>query len=100
LGSSKVDSLWALECAAHRGIGETLSAMGSGVEVRYFASLEAMRPALRDNLGNDDIVLIESPRERSLADVTSTLIEPLAPTRLYIDMAPRESNVIPVPRPL
>ena len=94
LGSSKVDSLWALECAAHRGIGETLSAMGSGVEVRYFASLEAMRPALRDNLGNDDIVLIESPRERSLADVTSTLIEPLAPTRLYIDRAALESNVI------
>ncbi len=94
LGSSKVDSLWALECASHRGIGETLSAMGSDVEVRYFASLEAMRPVLRDNLGNDDIVLIESPRERSLADVTSTLIEPLAPTRLYIDRAALESNVI------
>ena len=94
LGSSEVDSLWALECASHRGIGEALSAMGSDVEVRYFASLEAMRPALRDNLGNDDIVLIESPRERSLADVTSTLIEPLAPTRLYIDRAALESNVI------
>ena len=94
LGNSKVDSLWALECDAHREIGETLTAMGSDVEVRYFASLEAMRPAFRDNLGNDDIVLIESPRERSLADVTSTLIEPLAPTRLYIDRAALESNVI------
>jgi alanine racemase len=94
LGNSKVDSLWALECDAHREIGETLTAMGSNVEVRYFASLEAMRPAFRDNLGNDDIVLIESPRERSLADVTSTLIEPLAPTRLYIDRAALESNVI------
>ena len=94
LGNSKVDSLWALECDSHREIGETLTAMGSDVEVRYFASLEAMRPAFRDNLGNDDIVLIESPRERSLADVTSILIEPLAPTRLYIDRAALESNVI------
>ena len=94
LGSSEVDSLWALECASHQEIGATLTAMGSDVEVRYFASLEAMRPALRDKLGNDDIVLIESPRERSLADVTSTLIEPLAPTRLYIDRAALESNVI------
>ena len=94
LGNSRVDSLWALECASHREIGATLTAMGSGVEVRYFASLEAMRPTLRDNLGNDDIVLIESPRERSLADVTSTLIEPLAPTRLYIDRAALESNVV------
>ena len=85
LGNSKVDSLWALECDSHREIGKTLTAMGSEVEVRYFASLEAMRPAFRDNLGNDDVVLIESPRERSLADVTSILIEPLAPTRLYID---------------
>jgi Alr-MurF fusion protein len=94
LDSSKVDSLWALECAPHRAIGAVLTTMGSGVDVRYFASLEAMRPALRDNLGSDDIVLIESPRERSLADVTSTLIEPLAPTRLYIDRAALESNVI------
>jgi alanine racemase len=94
LGNSKVDSLWALECDAHREIGETLTAMGSDLEVRYFASLEAMRPAFRDNLGDDDIVLIESPRERSLADVTSILIEPLAPTRLYIDRAALESNVI------
>lgn len=93
LGSSQVDSLWALECASHRGIGETLKAMGSDVEVRYFASLEAMRAALRGSLGNDDIVLIESPRERSLADVTSALIEPLAPTRLYIDRVALESNV-------
>jgi len=94
LGSSKVDSVWALECDSHRGIGETLSAMGSTVKVRYFDSLEAMSPALRDNLESDDIVLIESPRERTLADVTSTLIEPLAPTRLYIDRAALESNVI------
>jgi Alr-MurF fusion protein len=94
LGSSRVDSLWALECASHREIGATLTATGSGVEVRYFASLEEMRPILRDHLGSDDIVLIESPRERSLADVTSTLIEPLAPTRLYIDRAALESNVI------
>jgi alanine racemase len=94
LGNSKVDSLWALECDSHREIGKTLTAMGSDVEVRYFASLEAMRPAFRDNLGNDDVVLIESPRERSLADVTSILIEPLAPTRLYIDRAALESNVI------
>ncbi len=94
LGNSKVDSVWALDCATHRGIGETLSAMGSDVEVRYFASLDSMRPALRDNLRSDDIVLIESPRERRLADVTSTLIEPLAPTRLYIDRAALESNVI------
>jgi alanine racemase len=94
LGNSKVDSLWALECDSHREIGKTLTAMGSDVEVRYFASLEAMRPAFRDNLGDDDVVLIESPRERSLADVTSILIEPLAPTRLYIDRAALESNVI------
>ena len=94
LGNSKVDSLWALECDSHWEIGKTLTAMGSDVEVRYFASLEAMRPAFRDNLGNDDVVLIESPRERSLADVTSILIEPLAPTRLYIDRAALESNVI------
>jgi len=94
LGSSKVDGLWALECASHREIGATLTAMGCGMEVRYFASLEEMRPVLRGNLGRDDVVLIESPRERSLADVTSSLIEPLAPTRLYIDRAALESNVI------
>lgn len=76
IGSVAVDSLFILECDIHRGIAEIASKLAPEMKVLSFISLEAMRPALLKYLDRDDVVLIESPRERSLAEVTSAMIEP------------------------
>ena len=94
IGAATIDSLFTLKSASHRAIGEVVSRVAPEVRVLSFASLEEMRPFLMKNLDRDNVVLIESPRERSLAEVTSTLIEPLAATRLFVDQAAIESNVI------
>jgi Alr-MurF fusion protein len=94
LAISGVDSLWALERGSHAKIGEALREAGAVTKIRYFSDLAAMSPALRDYLGREDVVLIESPRERSLAEETSALIEPMASTRLFIDRLAIESNVL------
>lgn len=94
ISASTVDTLFMLDCAAHRGIGDVVEGTAPGIDIATFASLEAMRPALIGHLRRDDVVLIESPRERSLAEVASTIIEPMAATRLYIDETALESNVI------
>jgi alanine racemase len=94
ISASAVDTLYMLDCATHRGIRDVVAKAAPEIGIPTFASLEAMRPALITRLGRDDVVLIESPRERSLAEVASTLIEPMAATRLYIDETALESNII------
>jgi alanine racemase len=94
LAMSGADSLWALGYGAHRKIAEALQGTGAATKIHYFPDLAAMRPVLRDYLGRDDVVLIESPRERSLAEAASALMEPLASTRLFIDRQAIESNVL------
>jgi alanine racemase len=94
LAMSDADSVWGLEHGSHAKIGKFLRAAGADTEVRYFPSLLAMRPVLREYLGRDDVVLIESPRDRSIAAETSALIEPMASTRLLIDRAALENNVL------
>jgi alanine racemase len=93
IAAAAVDTLYTLDSAAHRAIRDTIAEVAPEIRVLSFASLEEMRPLLLTDLSRDDIVLIESPRERSLAEVTSTLMEPLAATRLFIDQAALESNV-------
>src|SRR5262249_6822729 len=94
ISASTVDTLFMLDCAAHRGIGDVVHKNAPGIDISSFASLEAMRPALIGHLQRDDVVLIEAPRERSLAEVASTLSAHVAATRLYIDETALESNVI------
>ncbi len=93
IAAAAVDTLYTLDSAAHRGIRDTIAEVAPQIRVLSFASLEEMRPLLLTDLDRDNIVLIESPRERSLAEATSTLMEPLAATRLFIDQAALESNV-------
>ncbi len=94
ISASAVDTLCMLDCAAHRGIGEVVARIAPKIDIQTFANLEAMRSALIGHLGRDDVILIESPRERSLAEVASTIIEPMAATRLYIDETALEGNII------
>lgn len=93
IAAAAVDDLYTLGSAAHQGITEIVAQAAPQTRVLSFATLEEMRPFLLQNLNRDDTVLIESPRERSLAEVTSALMEPLAATRLFIDQAALESNV-------
>jgi alanine racemase/UDP-N-acetylmuramoyl-tripeptide--D-alanyl-D-alanine ligase len=94
LANSGVDSLWILEKGPNRAIGELAEKLDPDSVVRYFSNLEDMRRELLKCLSRDDAVLIESPREQSLADMVKDLMEPLAATRLFIDRAALKSNVI------
>jgi alanine racemase/UDP-N-acetylmuramoyl-tripeptide--D-alanyl-D-alanine ligase len=94
LAGSRADSLWILEAGANRAIGDTARALSPDLEIRYFPDLKIMRRELLKYLSRDDAVLIESPREQSLADMAKDLMEPLAATRLFIDRAALKSNVI------
>ena len=41
----------------------------------------------------NDLVFVQSPRDISLAEVALNLVEPIAPTRLLVDLSAIEANV-------
>ncbi len=91
--SEGASALWGLAVPSHRVVAEAASTLGPGVDVRLALDLGRLRGILLGELGAGDVVLVQSPRERGVGDLSVALMESMAPTRLYLDLAAVEDNV-------
>ncbi|MHB1928286.1 MAG: alanine racemase [Acidimicrobiales bacterium] len=79
-----------LDEPSHRRVAEALAGR---LDVRLAAGAPRLRDLLLAELRAGDVVLVQSAPERSLGDLTVALMESMAPTRMYIDLAAVEDNV-------
>lgn len=65
----------------------------SDVFMNLHENIDVLRASLLEQTAPGDVVLVQSPRERDLPDVSVALMESMAPTRLYIDLSAVGENV-------
>jgi Alr-MurF fusion protein len=89
-----VDAICGLETPFYRALATAASSpRGAGPEIRLFPSPDELRRHLLDDARRGDVVLIQSPSDSSVADLSTGLMEAMAPTRLYLDFLAIEENV-------
>lgn len=86
-------ALWGLAVTSHRVVADAVRELAPGADVRLAEDLDRLRAILVEGLGPGDVVLVQSPRERGVGDLSVALMESMAPTRLYVDLAAVEDNV-------
>lgn len=91
--SEGASALWGLTVPSHRSVAEAFRSLAPDADVRLVADLDRLRAVLVGELGAGDAVLVQSPRERGLGDLSVAVMESMAPTRLYVDLAAVEDNV-------
>ena len=67
--------------------------LDSLLPVRRFGSTDELRRHLVDELTVGDVCLVQSPPGSPIGDLSSSLVEAMAPTRLYLDLSAMEENV-------
>ncbi len=72
---------------------DDLGDVGDAIAVRLCDSMDDLRRLLLDEVGDGDVCLVQSAPGRTIDTVSSTLIEAMAPTRLYLDLSAMEENV-------
>ncbi len=82
-----------LDLPVHRLIAEQVRTTDADLPINLFESTDALRDHLLATLHQGDVALIESARGAAMADVSRTLMEAMATTRLNIDLSAIESNV-------
>lgn len=70
-----------------------VEALDDTIRVRLFDTVADLRSYLLDHLGRGDVCLVQSPPGSRIADISSALIEAMAPTRVYLDVSAMEENV-------
>src|SRR5262245_11170957 len=78
---------------SHERTGSLIARLGQAPPVRLFASTDELRRHLVDNLGSGDVCLVQAEPERPIEDLSRSLMEAMAPTRLYVDLSAIEDNV-------
>ncbi|MGH9125310.1 MAG: alanine racemase [Acidimicrobiales bacterium] len=93
LSREGASSVYGLDVASHRAVADALGRTGGGLGMRIFPSTHELRGHLLNDLDPGDVALVQSPRDRSISDVSVALMESMAPTRLYLDLSALEENV-------
>lgn len=93
IGLSEISELYTLRSAKHRLISRAASEANPLLETHQFQSADEMRQYLTLTLQADDVVLVQAPRDRTISELSPNILQPMAPTRLYIDQPAIEDNV-------
>ncbi len=82
-----------LDTESHRELAAVVEALDVLVAVRLFESTADLRLHLLEDLQRGDVALLQSPPSRAISDLSTALMESMAPTRLYLDLSAIEENV-------
>jgi Alr-MurF fusion protein len=98
IGRAQIDELCTLALPVHGVITSSAIATKFDLKTISFTSPSEMQQHLSLTLRAGDVVLIQSPRDRSISELSVSLVEPIASTRLFIDQSAIESNVTSIRR--
>jgi alanine racemase/UDP-N-acetylmuramoyl-tripeptide--D-alanyl-D-alanine ligase len=90
---SEISELHTLQSTTHQLISRAVAEVNPRLETHHFRSHNEMRQYLTSTLQADDVVLVQAPRDRTISELSPNILQPVAPTRLYIDQSAIESNV-------
>jgi Alr-MurF fusion protein len=93
IAGHEIDALFGYDASTHRAIKSYLRSASPSTPVFLAADSETLRRQLSTEIKANDLVFIQSPRDISLAEVMLSLVEPIAPTRLHVDLSAIEANV-------
>ncbi|MGH9277986.1 MAG: alanine racemase, partial [Acidimicrobiales bacterium] len=93
LVSERADEVLAVVAGADDRLVRVTDQLEGRLPVRLFAEMDELRRHLVDGLGPGDVCLVQSPPGRGIGDLSSSIAEAMAPTRLYLDLAALEENV-------
>lgn len=93
LVSEGASAVFGLALPSHEVVAAALAALDPAAEVRLLGDSDRLREWLVAELHAGDVVLVQSPPERGIGDLSVALMESMAPTRLYLDLDNVEDNV-------
>lgn len=93
IGLSEISELHTLRSPKHRLISRAVAEVNPTLKTHHFRSDDEMRQYLTSTLQADDVVLVQAPRDRTISELSPNILQPMAPTRLYIDQPAIESNI-------
>jgi alanine racemase len=93
IGLSEISELHMLWSPKHRLISRAVTEVNPTLKTYHFWSDDEMRQYLTSTLQADDVVLVQAPRDRTISELSPNILQPMAPTRLYIDQPTIESNI-------
>jgi alanine racemase/UDP-N-acetylmuramoyl-tripeptide--D-alanyl-D-alanine ligase len=93
IGLSGISELHTLQSTVHQLISRAVAEVNPTLETHHFSSHNEMRQYLTSTLQADDVVLVQAPRDRTISELSPNILQPMAPTRLYIDQSAIESNI-------
>ncbi len=85
-------SVYGFDTELHRTIAASLKSSGQNT-VDLASSVEALSKTLLALLAPGDVCLIQSPKDKELAELGNVIIDALAPNRLHVDLSALEHNV-------
>ncbi|HLH46644.1 MAG TPA: alanine racemase [Acidimicrobiales bacterium] len=88
LAAEGADAVHGLDIASHREV-----AVAGEVPITLAAGPVELRERLLADAGPGDVVLVQSAPGAVIGDLAVALVESMAPTRLYLDLAAIEDNV-------
>jgi Alr-MurF fusion protein len=88
-----VDAFYGLDVGFNRRLATAVRASSPDLPVRLFATADDLRDSLLSGLGRDDVALVQAAPDSSMGDLSTALIEAMAPTRLYVDVPAIAENV-------
>jgi len=91
LASEGATEVYGLQVGAHRAVQAELE--GTSVRVHLAPGPDALRDLLLAEARPGDVVLVQTAPTAGIGDLAVALMESMAPTRLYLDLAAVEDNV-------
>jgi alanine racemase/UDP-N-acetylmuramoyl-tripeptide--D-alanyl-D-alanine ligase len=99
IGRSGADILCTMaDTPSHQLIADGFTHVSPSATWVGFETIESIRQYLADKVAAGDVILIQSPRARTLPELSQHFLDPIAPTRLYIDKAAIKENVAAIRR--
>jgi alanine racemase len=93
LVAERVDELLSLVPSNHGVDSSVISELHDSIAVQLFDTTDGLRRHLVENFSSGDVCLVQSPPGSRIDDLSVSLVEAMAPTRLYLDLSAMEENV-------
>lgn len=94
LSSEGADEICAVAAAPHARTAAALAELDHGGNLRLFADEQELRSHLLATLRPGDVCLVQSPPGVAIGELARLVIESMSATRLYIDLAAVQDNLL------
>lgn len=93
LVTEQADEVFGISSSAPEAVAAVIDKLHGSLPARLFGSTDELRTHLIEHLRPSDVCLVQSAPDALIDELSSSLAEVMAPTRLYFDLSALKENV-------